>query len=88
MTIEAPTSSLTRTSDAWITSKIKTKFIGAKGLSSSHFKVVTENGTVFLIAHVTRDQAAMAVNVARHVDGVQKVVKIFDYKTDVPNATK
>jgi osmotically-inducible protein OsmY len=79
ITIEEPTTMTEQSTDSWITSKVKTQLLATKGLSSSHFKVVTENGTVFLIGEVTRDQSELAVNAARHVEGVQKVVKIFDY---------
>ncbi|MBN1684445.1 MAG: BON domain-containing protein [Gammaproteobacteria bacterium] len=80
MTIEGPTSALTRTSDSWITTKVKTKFLATKNLASGQFKVVTEDGTVFLMGIVDRNQADIAVDIARHTDGVQKVVKIFEYK--------
>ena len=82
ITIEGPSSTLTRTSDTWVTTKIKTQFLATDHLKSGQFKVVTENGTVFLMGIVTRDQAQLAVNVAREINGVQKVVKMFEYKRD------
>lgn len=83
ITIEAPSSLLTRTSDSWITTKIKTEFLAAKKLKSGQFKVVTENGTVFLMGIVSRSQANQAVNIARKVQGVEKVVKIFEYNREL-----
>lgn len=77
--IKGPTSSLTRASDSWITTKIRTQMLATKGLQSSTIKVVTENGTVYLMGIVSRDQADITVNIARQVSGVQKVVKIFQY---------
>lgn len=77
--IMAPSSQLTRTSDAWITTKIKTQMLATKGLESSTIKVVTENGTVYLMGIVSRDQADIAVEIARQVSGVQKVIRIFKY---------
>ncbi|MHB1948620.1 MAG: BON domain-containing protein [Gammaproteobacteria bacterium] len=77
--VKGPSSSLTRTSDAWITAKIKTQMLATKGLKSGTIKVVTENGTVYLMGIVTHDQADMAVEISRKVSGVQKVVKIFQY---------
>lgn len=79
ITIEAPSSSLTRTSDAWITTKVKTRLLATKNLQSGQFKVLTENGTVFLMGKVSRSQAVKAVNVVRHTSGAQKVVKVFEY---------
>ena len=79
ITIQGPTSSLTRTSDTWITTKIKTLMLATEDLKSSTIKVVTENGVVYLMGIVNRQQADIAVDIARKVSGVQKVVKIFQY---------
>lgn len=66
-------------SDSYITSKIRTKLLFGEKISSGHFKVVTENSNVYLMGYVTRDESNRAVNVAKSVDGVQKVYTIFDY---------
>jgi len=87
LTIEAPSSELTRTSDAWITTKVKTQLLATDALKSGQFKVITENGTVFLMGIVNRSQAQLAVDVSRHIDGVQKVVKVFEYTREF-NTTK
>lgn len=79
ITIQGPTSSLTRTSDSWITTKIKSQMLATEDLKSSSIKVVTENGDVFLMGIVKRQQAEVAVDIARQVSGVQKVLKIFQY---------
>lgn len=80
ITIQGPTSSLTRTSDAWITTKIKGQMLTAENLKSGNIKVITENGVVYLMGSVTREQGALAANIARQVSGVQKVVKVFQYR--------
>ncbi len=80
ITIQGPISSLTRTSDSWISTKIKTQMLASSDLKSSAIKVITENGAVYLMGIVTHDQANTAVDIARQVSGVQKVVKIFQYK--------
>lgn len=77
--IKGSTSSLTRASDSWITTKIKTQMLATQDLKSGTIKVVTENGTVYLMGIVSQSQADMAVDIARKVSGVQKVVKIFKY---------
>jgi osmotically-inducible protein OsmY len=77
--IENPTTELTRASDGWVTTKVKTHMLAEKGLHSGAIKVLTENGTVFLMGRVNREQARIAVEIARRVGGVQKVVKAFDY---------
>lgn len=80
ISIQGPTSTLTRTSDSWITTKIKSQMLATEDLKSSSIKVVTENGVVFLMGIVSQKQADIAVDIARQVSGVQKVVKIFQYK--------
>lgn len=80
LSIQGPTSSLIRTSDSWITTKIKTEMLATEDLKSGSIKVVTENGVVYLMGMVKHEQAEIAVDIARQVSGVQKVVKIFQYK--------
>jgi osmotically-inducible protein OsmY len=79
ITVKGPSSALTRASDSWITTKIKTQMLATKDLKSGTIKVITENGSVYLMGIVSRDQADGAVYIARQVAGVQKVVKIFQY---------
>lgn len=79
ITVEKPTSPLIRMSDSWITSKIKTQLIAINEVDPTQVKVVTENGTVYLMGILPSNQANIAVDVARTTAGVQKVVKIFSY---------
>jgi osmotically-inducible protein OsmY len=77
--ISKPVSFSTQSQDSWITSKIKSEMLTTKGVDSTRFKVVTENSEVFLMGLVTREEADKAVNIARHVSGVRKVIKVFEY---------
>lgn len=79
ITISKPSSALTQMSDAWITAKIKSKFIASNEIDPSQIKVVTENGTVYLMGIVLCSQAKAAIYLARTTDGVQNVVKILSY---------
>jgi osmotically-inducible protein OsmY len=75
----ASASSLTaRSNDAYITSKVKARFVDHGTFSANHVKVVTEAGTVFLMGMVTQQEADAAVEVTRTTSGVQKVVRVFD----------
>ncbi len=67
-----------RSSDSVITGRIKASFVDAKDLSASAFKVVTENGVVYLMGRVTQREADRATDIARSISGVQRVVRIFD----------
>jgi osmotically-inducible protein OsmY len=51
-------------------------------LRSSSIKVITENGIVFLMGMVTREQGKIAADIARESSGVQRVVTLFSYKVD------
>lgn len=79
ISIQGPTSTLTRSSDYWVTAKIKSQMLATDNLKSSSIKVVTENGVVYLMGIVNQQQGEIAINIARQVSGVQKVVKIFQY---------
>jgi len=69
----------TQTHDSWLTSKVKAKLLATENLSSNNIKVVTENGEVFLMGLVSNSEANTAVNVARNVSGVERVIKVFEY---------
>lgn len=78
--IEGPTTMLTRSSDTWITTKTKTALLNTPKLKSGNLKVITENGTVYLMGILTREQAKLAVQTTRTIGGVQKVVTVFQYQ--------
>jgi osmotically-inducible protein OsmY len=74
-----PVSSLTqRSKDAIISGQIKALFVDAKDLQSNAFKVVTENGVVYLMGRVTSREAQRATDIARSISGVTKVVRVLD----------
>ena len=67
-----------RSSDAVLTSKVKASYVDAKDVFANAIKVVTERGTVYLMGRVTEREAARFADVARSVDGVKKVVRVFE----------
>jgi len=79
--IAAPSSMMTRSSDSWITTKVKTALLGVgeEGFDATRVKVVTENGTVYLLGLVTHREASAATEQARQIGGVQRIVKLFEY---------
>lgn len=79
ITIEQPISVAQKTRDSWITGKVRSMMLTKKGLESGSIRIVTENGVVYLMGIATPNQATLAVDVARRVNGVNKVVKIFRY---------
>ncbi|MEI6025885.1 MAG: BON domain-containing protein [Betaproteobacteria bacterium] len=71
-----------RSNDAVLSARVKAGFIDAKDLQVQTVKVTTERGVVHLMGRVTEREAARAVEVARGVPGVQKVVRVFEILTD------
>jgi osmotically-inducible protein OsmY len=69
----------TQTHDSWLTSKVKAQLLAAKNISSNNIKVVTENAEVFLMGLVSEAEATQAVNIARNISGVERVIKVFEY---------
>lgn len=79
ITVSPPLPLAQRTQDSWITSQIRSVMLTKKGLESGSIRIVTENGVVYLMGIATAEQAALSVDVARRIDGVRKVVKIFQH---------
>lgn len=78
--IGEPSSMGTRTNDTYLTSKIKTSvFTNMSELDGAQVKVVTENGSVFLMGLVTRKQGDQITEIARKTNGVKRVIKLFEY---------
>ncbi|TQV80200.1 BON domain-containing protein [Exilibacterium tricleocarpae] len=77
--VQGKLSILARTNDSWLTTKVKTKLMAHRDISSNRIKVVTENGTVFLMGLLSHAEADRAAEVARTTGGVQKVVKAIEY---------
>ena len=71
---------MSRSNDALITSKVKGRFMDAGKFQINHVKVVTENGIVYLLGLVKREEAQSAVEIASSTSGVKKVVKVFEYQ--------
>ncbi len=77
--VAAPSSLASRGNDAYLTSLVKARFIDARKFDINHVKVVTENGTVYLLGLTSHQEADDATEIARTTGGVQKVVRIFEY---------
>jgi len=79
-TITGKTSFGTRSNDAWISSKVKSRLLVKTGLDANRVKVVTTRGSVYLMGIVTREEGEKATELARTVRGVNRVVKVFEYQ--------
>lgn len=77
--VAGPTSIPSRLNDSYLSTKVKTALLADNETEGGRTKVVTENGVVYLMGLLTRDEADAAVEKARQVYGVQKIVKVFEY---------
>ena len=77
--IGKPISLQTASRDTWITTKVKSMLLGAKDISANDIKVVTDNSAVYLMGLVTHAEADIASDIASRTDGVERVVRIFEY---------
>jgi osmotically-inducible protein OsmY len=78
LAVMAPTSLAQRSGDVLITGKVRASFVDAADLQTNTLKVVTERGTVYLMGRVTSREAERATQIARQINGVQRVVRIFE----------
>jgi osmotically-inducible protein OsmY len=75
------TSLTQRSADALVTGRIKATMIDARNVPATAFKVVTTRGTVYLMGLVTQNEADRATTIARHTQGVQRVVRLLEIVT-------
>ncbi len=77
--VAGPTSMVARSNDVWLSTKVKTALVTDESIEGNRIKVITEDGVVYLMGLVTRDEGDLVVERARQVFGVQKIVKAFEY---------
>ena len=79
MEVSGKTGLLSRSNDAWISTKVRTQLAVDDSVPSDQVRVITENGSVFLMGMVNQQQGDNAAALARNVSGVTRVVKVFEY---------
>jgi osmotically-inducible protein OsmY len=77
--VSGTTTFLSRSSDALLTTKLKTLMLADPTVSGMRTKVVTENGVVYLMGLVTQQEANLIVDLVSNAGGVTKVVRAFEY---------
>jgi len=79
LAISANSSLVSRSNDSLTTSNVKLRFLNNDHFNAEHVKVITENGTVFLLGIVNHAEADAAAEIASTTSGVRRVVKLFEY---------
>ena len=78
LSVMPPTNLSSRSNDLIVTGKIKASLVDSRDLFANAFKIVTERNTVYVMGKVTQREANSATNVIRNVNGVNKVVRLFE----------
>lgn len=68
-----------RSKDNFLASRVKTRLLTADNVQSSRIDVITNNGSVYLMGLVTRDESERAIEAAKLASGIVRIVKVFEY---------
>jgi len=82
LVVRPPTKLSRRSADAVVTGRVKIAVAAKSKLkppANLNGKVVTEDGVVFLMGLVTREEAEAVTAAARAVRGVRQIVRLFEY---------
>ncbi len=77
--IGTPTSLKERSADAWLTTKVKSRILGIRGIEGSHIKVIAENSVIYLMGLASRTETEDAIYVAKRTSGVKKIINLIEY---------
>jgi len=78
LSIMQPASLSSRSNDLLLSAKVRASLVDSRDLFANSFKVVAERGTVYVMGRITQREATSATNVIRNVNGVNKVVRLFE----------
>jgi osmotically-inducible protein OsmY len=68
----------TRSTDAWITSKVRGTLLNTRHVPSGTIAIRTAHSVVYLQGKVTQTEGAYAARAAAGINGVTQVVKLFE----------
>ncbi|MEX2131000.1 MAG: BON domain-containing protein, partial [Pseudohongiellaceae bacterium] len=77
--VSGKTSLLARSNDTWISTKVRAQLLADDSVPSSQVRVITENGSVYLMGLVNQTEGDNAAALVRNISGVTRVVKVFEY---------
>ena len=82
LTVAQPIDSTARANDAQLTTQVKTALTQIHTLpdfNSAMIKVVTENGIVYLMGRVSREEGNVVINVTRLQPTIKQIITVFEY---------
>ena len=68
----------TQANDIWLASKVRTKIVADERVPALQVKVAVQDSEVFLMGRLTNLEATAAVDIARNITGVARVVRAFE----------
>ncbi|MDT8427704.1 MAG: BON domain-containing protein [Pseudomonadales bacterium] len=77
--VSGKTTMLSRMNDSWISTKVRTQMRLNDEVPAARIRVVTNNGSVYLMGMISQEEGDRAALLARNVTGVSRVVKVFEY---------
>ena len=82
LVVDYPSDNLSRANDRRISQNIRqalTQIRTIPGFDSSLVRVFTEQGTVYLMGRVHRDEGLVVINVVRTEPDIRQLITVFDY---------
>lgn len=76
--VATPIGAGTQANDIWLASKVRTKLVADERVPALQVKVVVQDSEVFLMGRLSTLEANAAVDIARNVTGVARVVRAFE----------
>lgn len=70
---------LARSSDTWLATKVRTQLTANSDVVASRVRVVANNGRVYLMGMIERNEGDRAARLVRNVGGVEQVITVFEY---------
>ena len=71
-----------RLNDTALAARVRAALIDAREVPAAAVKPTVERGVAYLLGRVTETEGAAAARAVSRVDGLVRVVKVFDYLTD------
>lgn len=77
--VQSNSTFFSRSNDNWLATKVRAKLIASRKVDAERVKVVVENRIVYLMGLLTRNEANIVSQAAAGIDGIEKVVRVFEY---------
>ncbi len=76
--VAQPIGATTQANDIWLASKVRAKLIADDRVPAMQVKVIVQNSEVFLMGRLSNQEATAAVDIARNVNGVGRVIRALE----------